>query len=159
MRAYFYEKGKIFPSWPLVHKSPYVGLYHYYRGGLSPTFQVTSLFFGASRFLRTSTPWASSAMASLPLPMPGRRPFRGNALVAPIMGDSPPVRFDQIHPGWGDLPNFHQGDLRGLSRPQHGATAMASTAVHTWKTPVPGQRACAAVEVMVKVVVAARRQW
>ena len=33
---------------------------------------------------------------------------------------------------------------------------MASTTVHTWKTPVPGQRADTAVEVMVKVVVAAR---
>ena len=46
-------------------------------------------------------------------PRPRRRPFRGNALVAPIMGDSPPAWFDQIHPGGGDLPTFHQGDLRG----------------------------------------------
>ncbi len=30
---------------------------------------------GASRFLQTSTPWVSLAMASLPPPMAGRRPF------------------------------------------------------------------------------------
>ena len=32
---------------------------------------------------------------------------------------------------------------------------MASTTAHTWKTPVPGQRACTVVEVMVKVAMAA----
>ena len=32
---------------------------------------------------------------------------------------------------------------------------MASTAAHTWKTPVPGQRACTVVEVMVKVAMVA----
>jgi hypothetical protein len=34
------------------------------------------------------------------------------------------------------------GNLRGFSLPQLGATVMASTAAHTRKTPVLGQRAC-----------------
>jgi hypothetical protein len=38
-------------------------------------------------------------MASLPPPTPGRRSFRGKALVAHTMGDSPPAQFDQNYPG------------------------------------------------------------
>ena len=45
------------------------------------------------------TPWASLAMASLPPPTPVKRSFRGNALVAHTMGDSPPDQFDQTYPG------------------------------------------------------------
>jgi hypothetical protein len=143
-------------------------------------------------------------MAYLPPPTAGRRPFRGNALVSHIMGDSPPARFNQIHRGGGDLHNnspgrfegvvaattwgnrhflyrrprpegarsgatrllptswatphplcsikfveggeiyisIHQGDLRGFSLPQHGATDIASTAAHGRKTHVLGKRAC-----------------
>ena len=87
------------------------------------------------------TPWASLAMASLPPPTARRRPFRGNGLVSHIMGDSPPARFDQIHRGGEIYITTHQGDLRGLSLPQHGATNIASTTTHGRKTPVLGQRA------------------
>ena len=44
--------------------------------------------------------------------------------------------------GGGIYITIHQGDLRGLSLPQHGATDIASTAAHGRKTPVLGQRAC-----------------
>jgi hypothetical protein len=64
--------------------------------------------------LRTSTPWALLAMASLPPPTARRRPFRGNALDAHIMGDSPPARFDQIHRGGGDLHNNSPGRFEGV---------------------------------------------
>ena len=37
---------------------------------------------------------------------------------------------------------IHQGDLRGLSLPQHGTTNISSTAAHGRKTPILGQRAC-----------------
>ena len=60
-----------------------------------------------------STPWASSAMASLLPPTPGRRPFRGNALVAPVMGNSSPARFDQIHPG-GRSTQLSPGRFEGI---------------------------------------------
>jgi hypothetical protein len=80
------------------------------------------------------------AMASLPPPTARRRPIRGNALVSHIMGDSPPARFDQIHRGGEDLHNNSPGRFE-LSLPQHGATDIASTTTHGWKTPVMGQRA------------------
>ena len=134
----------------IVHTDPFVvDLYHHYRRRTHTEvprhFSFFFTFFwqtGASRFLRTSTPWASLAMASLPPPTAGRRPFRGNALVAHIMGDSPPARFDQIRRGGEIYITIHQGDLRGFSLPQHGATNIASTAAHGWKPPVLGQRAC-----------------
>ena len=42
------------------------------------------------------------------------RPFRGNALVAHIMGDSPPARLDQIHREGGDLHNNSPGRFEGV---------------------------------------------
>jgi hypothetical protein len=108
------------------HTAPYI--VDLIVGGLSPKFHVTSLFFtffwqtGALRFLRTSTPWASLAMASLLPATTGRRPFRGTALVAHIMGDSHPLGSIKFIEGGEIYITIHQGDLRGLSLPQHGAT-------------------------------------
>ena len=53
-------------------------------------------------------------MASLPPPTPGRRSFRGNALVAHTMGDSPPARFDQTYPGGGDEKYFLPMQFEGV---------------------------------------------
>ena len=60
----------------IVHTDPFVvDLYHHYRRRTHTEvprhFSFFFTFFwqtGASRFLRTSTPWASLAMASLPPP-------------------------------------------------------------------------------------------
>jgi hypothetical protein len=90
-------------------------------GGLSPKFHVTSLVFPffwqtgwrLAIFTNIDTR-ASLAMASLPPPTAGRRPFRCNALVSHIMGDSPPPRFDQIHRGGGDLHNNSPGQFEGV---------------------------------------------
>jgi hypothetical protein len=76
-------------------------------GGLSPKFQ-SLLFF--SFFWQTR----ACAMASLPPPTAGRRQFRGNALVAHIMGDSSPAQFDQIHRWGGDLHNNSPGRFEGV---------------------------------------------
>ena len=98
------------------------------------------------------TPWASLAMASLPLPTARRRPFWGNTLVSHIMGDSPPAWFDQIHRGGGNLHNNSPGRFEGVvaattwgnrhclyrcPRPEDahsGATRLMPT---SWATPHP----------------------
>ena len=60
------------------------------------------------------TPWASLAMASLPPPTPVKRSFRGNALVAHTMGDSPPAQFDQTYQGGGDEKYFLPRRFEGV---------------------------------------------
>jgi hypothetical protein len=54
----------------------------------------------------------------------------------PHHGDSSPAQFDQTYPGGEMKSMFYLGDLRGLSLPHHGATAMASTVANAWKMPV-----------------------
>jgi hypothetical protein len=68
---------------------------------------------------------------TLPLPPPKAflRLFRGNALDAHIMGDTPPAWFDQIHLGGGDLHNNSPGRFEGVF-------------AHGLFTPFLGQCAC-----------------
>ena len=94
--------------------------YHYYRRrtlAKVPHHFSFFYFFLANRSFAIFTnidTRASLAMASLPPPTAGRRPFRCNALVSHIMGNSPPPRFDQIHRGGGDLHNNSPGQFEGV---------------------------------------------
>ena len=91
-------------------------------------------------------------MASLPPPTDGRHPFRGNALVDHITGNSPPARFDQIRQGRGDLHNNSLGRFEGFfaattwgnghclychPRPEDAHSGAMHFLLTSWATPHP----------------------
>ena len=112
----------IFPHIVAIENTdPYVDLYNYYRRQTLvevPRHSPFPLHFFVNRSF-------TIFMNIDPMGVVGRRSFRGNALVAHTMGDSPPAQFDQTYPGGGDEKYSH-----------HGATAMASTVANAWKMPV-----------------------
>ena len=57
-------------------------------------------------------------------------------LVAHTMGTPHPLGLIKLIQGGEMKSIFYLGDLRGLSLPHHGATAMASTVANVWKMPV-----------------------
>ena len=128
----------------IVQTDPYVDLYHYYRRRtLAKVPRHFSFFyiFLANRSFAIFTNIDTMGVV-------------GHGLSTAAHGQKTPVLGQHAcFPHHGRLPTrsvrsrgeiyitTHQGDLRGLSLPQHGATDIASTAAHGQKMPIPGQRA------------------
>ena len=131
----------------IVHTDPYVDLYHYYRRRtLAKVPRHFSFFyiFLANRSYAIFTnihhgrrwPWP---LYRRPRPEDAQsgatRLFPTSWATPHLLGSIKFIEGGEIYI------TTHQGDLRGLSLPQHGATDIASTAAHGQKTPVPEQRA------------------
>ena len=77
-----------------------------------------------------------------PRPRPEDARSRATCLLPTSWATPHPLGLIKFIKGGEFYVTIHQGDLRGLSLPQHGATDIASTAAHGRKTPVLGQQAC-----------------
>ena len=116
-------------------------------GGLSPKFHITSLlftFFGKTEVRNFYEHWHHGR--HWPWPLYHRpRPEDAHSWVTRLLPWSwaTPHLLGLIKfvEGGEIYITIHQGDLRGLLLPQHGATDIASTATHGRKTPALGQRA------------------